>query len=955
MPANTFLYEVAENLYRRFGTDLARVAIVFPNKRPAIYLRKWLGELIEQPLWSPPMMTVHEFILSSTNRLPADRLVQRFLLFEAYEEVFAAAGEPYNNRFEDFFHFAEILLNDFTELEANRAPIGDVYANIRAMGEMTMGLDYLTEEQQRYLERFWTSFSVSRLSHQQEKFLRLWEKLPAVYERFAGKLRESGLVDTGTAYRLLADGLQENKTFDAEYKHIAFVGFNALNRSELAIFNRYKETGKGLFFFDADRHYLDDPLQEAGRFLRRNLALFGNELEAGDRIRHAKKKMEIISVDGDAAQVSLVPQLLATIDDLHTQPEKTAVLLADESQLLPLLHTLPAGVRVNITMGFELKRSVIYPLVTAYLQFCESTTPQSAAVYYEPVFRLLEHPWLQQHEPAAKLCRRLQKEGALRVSLAELQEEDALLRKIFTPVTQPLALFEGIRYLLQWWAGRPDKEAQTAMLLQLSAAAWQQLNRLEGLLEKFSHRLSTGFVAETIRLGLSSLSVPLEGEPLEGLQVMGLLESRGLDFEQFILLQANDGILPKRAAAPTFLPDSIRRAYQLSVLENQDSIFAYVFYRLLQRSVQSWITYNALVTDQSTGEPSRFLAQLAYETTLQPERKQVAIPLKAYWKEAITIEKTAPVMALLNRFSNRESKMSPSAFNTYLDCRLKFYFQYLAQIKEPDEFLTDPDSRTVGNIFHKTLEILYARLAGQGGNGQVDKAGIALLREWLPEAVGQAFAAELTQKTDTAFPFSGSLLVLREIIAGYVKKVLDVDEHYAPFAQESLEREIMMQVPITVSGRRETIWMGGYIDRVDLKEGVYRIVDYKTGMDDKNIPSVESLFDRGNTRRNKAALQTFIYARIWRQGEAPETALETGLYDVRAIGKTPAGFSWQFVFKGNGAPEKIDHRSFAPLEDEIWGKVTEVLEEIYNPFVPFDQTILVEKCERCAYNKLCGR
>ncbi|MFT4022415.1 MAG: PD-(D/E)XK nuclease family protein, partial [Flavihumibacter sp.] len=930
MPAKPFLYDVAEHALNRFGKELSQVAFVFPNKRPALYLRQWLGELIRQPVWSPPMMTIHEFILSSTHRLPADRLVSRFLLFEAYEEVFSEAGESYNNRFEDFFHFSEILLNDFTELEANGAPIGDVYANIRAMGELSAGFDYLTEEQQRYLERFWSSFSINQLSRQQEKFIRLWEKLPAIYNRFSQKLSQQGLIDTGTAYRALAADEHDNPQFDESYSHIAFVGFNALNQSELKIFKRYKDAGRALFYFDADRHYLDDELQEAGRFMRRNVNVFGNELTHGDAIRHSQKKIDVLAVEGDAAQAGLLPQLLAQIGNLRDEPVKTAVLLADESQLEPVLQALPPDIKVNITMGYELKRSVIYPLATAYLHYCQSVAQQQHKyVFYEPVFGLLDHPWLQAYEPAKKLVDKLREEAGIRIPVAALLEnDDALLQKIFTPVTEPMALFNGIRYLLQWWSGTENRARHTAMLQQLATAAWQQLNRLEGLLEKFSRHLSLGFVADTIQLSLFGLSVPLEGEPLEGLQIMGLLESRGLDFDQFILLQANDGILPKRAAAPTFLPDSIRRAYQLSVLENQDSIFAYVFYRLLQRSAKGWMTYNSLVTDQSTGEPSRFLAQLQYETSLELEKKPVSIPIKAYSKEPISIQKTPQVQGLLKRFSNVRKKMTPTAINNYLDCRLKFYYQYLAEIREPDAFLTELDSKTVGSIFHKTLENLYTWLAQETKEVKVDKAGIVLLRRELPAAIDRAFAQELT-KTDKPFTFSGSFLVLREIIAGYVKKVLAVDELYAPFSLVSMERQIAVQVPVTVSGRSEKIWIGGFIDRVDWKEGVYRIIDYKTGMDDKNIPSVESMFDRENPRRNKAALQTFMYAWILQREEKQPLSVETGIYDVRAIGKSPEAFSWQFVFKGSGQPEKINHASLAELEEEIWQKVMDVIKEIY--------------------------
>lgn len=954
----TFLETVAMDLYQRFGTGISNMVFVFPNKRPALYLRKWLGEMIRQPLWSPEMKTIHEFILSSADKLPADKLIQKFLLFEAYEEVFEQTGEPYNNRFEDFFSFGEILLNDFTELESNLAAVTDVYANLSQIETLEKGFEYLTEEQRQYLERFWTSFSTAKMSSQQEKFIRLWNHLPSIYLLFKEKLAARKLINMGSAYRDLADQTHAAIQFDSKYSKIVFIGFNALNQAELKILKHYKENKKALFYFDADRHYLDDDLQEAGRFIRRNILWFGNEIEAVDAINRPEKSIQIIAAEGDAAQVRLVPQLLETINGLRQAPEKTAILLADESQLIPLLHALPEDIAVNITMGFDLKRSLVYSLIRSALDLQLSIEQnRGVAVFYQPLLRFLEHPWLQDHKSAVVLAKKVQANGLIIVPRTILTEiADPLLSEWLKPVNSPLNVFDHLRGILQWWVDEGQQTRQTEIQRQLATACWQQLNRLEGLLQEFSKHLSLPFVAETILSTLGSLSVPLEGEPLEGLQVMGLLESRGLDFDQFILLQVNEGVLPKRSAAPTFLPDSIRRAYQLSVLENQDSIFAYVFYRLLQRANKAWFTFNRTVTDQSTGERSRFLEQLKHETNIDIETLVLSLPLKADWKEPITIMKDETVLRMLNRFSISESKLTPSAINTYLDCRLRFFYQYLARIKEPEQFMEELDPRMVGLILHKTMEMLYLRLARKKGNQEVDPEDFEWLETILQDSVlDLAFSEEISKTPDQPFSFNGSFLVIREIILQYARSILTADKLYAPFTMLEMEARQAIRVQVTTKEKKETIYLGGIIDRVDWKNGVYRIIDYKTGKDEKSFPSIESLFDREQKDRNKAALQTFIYAWVLQQQKGQLLPIETGLYDIRNMQRDKERFNWRFSFKGNKQTETIGYQEHPGYESLIIERLMGVLSEIYDPEIPFDQTSIVEKCSYCPYNMLCGR
>ncbi|ULQ51690.1 PD-(D/E)XK nuclease family protein [Flavihumibacter fluvii] len=949
-----FLKEVAAALYHRFGPGLSKLAIVFPNKRPAVYFRQHLGNLIDKPIWSPDLLTIHEFIQLSDRKLPADRLLQSFLLYEAYAAEMLEQGETNIPSYERFYALGEILLNDYAELESNAIAINDLYSNMANIAAIEQGLDYLTPEQQDYLQRFWKNFSTERLSAQKEKFLQLWRVLPAIFGRFSKMLDEKGLTTTGTLYRNLVHGGNTETDFAAAYDQLVFVGFNALNQAELQLFSKWKKEGKALFFFDADVHYIQDPLQEAGLFLRRNLQLFGNELETRNEINRADRPVHIIAAEGNAAQVRLLPQLLQQVPDLAEHPEKVAIFLADEQQLMPVLHALPDHIPfINITMGYSLVQSPVFSLVQTIINVQLSLQQNGGKrIYYQPLLQLLQHPYLYEVKAAEDLVATITKRSQVSIPAAQWESiEEKRIAKIVRPVEHPIDVIACIKNVLELQAESMGQGAIASLEAQLITAAYYQLNRLEGLLQQFNRQLSLAFIGETILQVLRSLSVPLEGEPLKGLQVMGLLESRGLDFEHIILLNVNEGVLPKKAAAPTFIPDSIRRAYGLSVMEKQDAIFAYVFYRLLQRSHTVYCLYNSTVDDHGTGEQSRFISQLEHETRIPFIHNSIQVNISPEAKPPIVIQKDERVMHTMRKFMG--APLSPSAINTYLDCRLRFYFSKIARIEEPESFQDAIDARMLGNILHRAMQFLYLDLArSKSNNKTVAAIDFAFLKENIPGAVDRAFGKELAGDETIRVNYTGTYTVIVEVIKVYIQAILDCDERYAPFTIKHLEQGVDSQYTVAVNGKEWTIKIGGIIDRVDEKNGVYRIIDYKTGKDKKSFSDIAALFDREDANRNKAALQTFIYAHVLQQQLPANTALVAGIYDVRNMRKEGEAFNWQFTTDNETA---VTHQLMPGLVGETMAQVQLVLEELFDPAVPFNQATAIEKCQYCPYKVLCGR
>ena len=949
-----FLQEVAADLYTKYGRELSQMVMVFPNKRPSVYFRRHLGNLIDQPMWSPEMLTIHEFIQRSSDKLMADRLLQSFLLYEAYTEQMLAAGDSFTSSYEQFFSLGEILLNDYAELESNCINHPDIYGNMADLAAIDQGLEYLTEEQKDYLRRFWQNFSPDRLSLQKEKFLQLWRRLPAIFQSFGNKLAERNLVTTGNLYRNLVANSHDLPGFLDNYQKIVFIGFNALNRAELQLFRRWQDEGRALFYFDADTHYIQDPLQEAGLFLRRNLELFGNELPVSNTINRTDRAIHQVAAEGNAAQVRTLPQLLDAIPSIKEHPEKVAIFLGDEKQLMPVLHALPDSIPyINITMGYGLSQSPVFSLVQTIIRVQESLQQQGGKrIFYQPLLQLLQHPYLYEVTDAAQLAGDIQNKSLVSIPRERwMHIEEKRIRQALTPVEEPLALLALIRNILEIQATEPATGVVAELEAQLLSATYFQLNRLEDLLRSFHHPLSLAFIGDTLLQLLRAHSVPLEGEPLRGLQVMGLLESRGLDFEHIILLDMNEGVLPKKAAAPTFIPDSIRRAYGLSVMEKQDAIFAYVFYRLLQRSQTVYCLYNSTTNENGAGERSRFLAQLEYETNIPFIRQQVKLDIAPLARPPITIQKDTTIQQTLRKYLS--APLSPSAINTYLECRLRFYFQNVQKIREPESFQEEIDAKTLGTILHAAIEFLYLRLQQEkNGDTMVLPSDTDTLKEWIPWALDRAFAQTLAGDPEHRVDFTGSYKVIRQVIHIYINEVLANDKAYAPFRMRNLESHLDTLLPVKVGEETWNIKLGGIIDRVDEKNGVLRIIDYKTGKDSKDFKGVASLFDRNSRDRNKAVLQTFIYARVLRQQSG--LPVVAGLYDVRNMKKAGAGFDWRFRDTSAGE-EGLDHFAIDERVSQTMEQLQPLLEEIFDPQVPFDQTSRVEKCQYCPYSTLCGR
>lgn len=985
---NSFLNQVAQNLLERFGRDLHKTAIIFNNKRPIPFLKMHLGKLAGKANWSPAFFTVQEFFRESTTLTVAEPLSQFFTLHQEYNKILKVEGKKEVSP-DAFFPMAEIILSDFSQLDYDLVNPDEVFLQLKNIALIQQQFPHFTPEQQQFLEQFWTTFSGEKQHNHQQKFIDLWAIMPKLYTAFHEALKEKNLVTTAQVYRKLANDEAENPGFVEPFHKLIFVGFNALNRAESKLFKRWQDEERALFYFDTDPYYLDDKTQEAGLFLRRNLEKTGlvNQLTTNSgqvsgirpelsTINHelsaisyqptaiSTKTIHIIETIGHAAQAKAISPFFAdemsTADD--SNPEKIAIILADENLLIPVLQTLPAGdAKVNVTMGYPLAQSTVFGLVEIWLAVQEQVQNEGKdSIYYRDVEAFLSHPLIGVTQTERDGIQKMIHENSLiEVPLTALHFATALSPNFFTVKHGGLASIDALYILLTAVLEQRQRQGNLQQLeASLLIEVCRVLNQLYDSLAAYAENLSLIFVFSLVRKALRGLSVPLEGEPLKGIQVMGLLESRCLDFENLIILGTNEGILPKTSLTSTFIPDSLRRAYGLPVLENQDAISAYLFYRLLQRSNKISVVYNSLVDESNSGERSRFLKQLEFESGFKFEYHRQQQPVQVGQVMPILVPKKGRIWQAMQKFfidrgKWDDEKISATGLTTYLSCRLQFFFRYIAKIKEPEEMPDQLEANKVGTLLHQVLEWFYQQLNVEDAN--VTSESIQAKMDEVPFLCRQALSQLLfgKGKKDQLKKPNAMQSIILKIVEEYAFTLIKHDaEEAAPFRIVELEnkKDYRLAFPINVSGEVKKVNLYGIIDRVDEQNGKLRIVDYKSGSrDDLRYHSLTELFERGGKKQNKAMLQTLFYTHIYEQVKG-QPNVSPNLYIIRKL-KDGTQF-----FTGTGKTKMmLEANSLNEMKAGFETELRTILEDIFNPEIGFNQTEDLKTCSYCPYKEICQR
>lgn len=964
-----FLKEVAEDLVARTGKDLHHAAIIFNNKRPVAYLQHHLAQTIGKPFWSPSFYTIQEFFALSTDLQVADGFTQFFTLFQQYNNLLQKEGLKAINP-DVFYPVARIILSDFAQIDNDLVNADQLFEELEDIAVIEKNFQHLSEEQQGFLEQFWTSFSSGKQKNHQEQFIRMWRRMPELYRGFHEALNAKGKTSMAHVYRKLATGKAEKPEFIDDFAKgkLVFAGFNALSNAEAVIFKKWSQDEKALFYFDTDSYYMQDEAQEAGLFLRKNIQRIGlpNALgESRELIKSFPKEIRVYKTQGQTAQAKILQKELEEdypMLDAQDNAGKIALILADESLLLPVLQTIPTfynaenqkkQVDLNVTMGYPLLATSIFGLADIWLSVqSQLAANKKDTVNYREVEAFLSHPLI---DIPAETSNKLQKD-MLDLQLAEIEmsvlKESGDLSALFFQKreTGSSAIQSLQNVLIQILEHQLAEKTLKQTEADLFIATIKELNRLHDTLGEFTKQLPLPFVLSLMQKAIQGIAVPLTGEPLQGVQVMGLLESRSLDFDHVYILGVNEGILPQISVSPSFIPDSIRRAYGLPVIENQDAISAYMFYRLLQRSRKVSLVYNGQADDTNTGEPSRFLKQLEFESgyTFKYFDQSQTISTAHHTKEVIL--KKGDILERLNLYLDKKDpsrRISATALTTYMNCPVQFFYKYIAKIEEPKELSENLEANNIGSMLHYVLERFYAELKEE--SPYITKERIADYRKQLDRLGKTAFAKIMADDENKIFSHNGMQQVVLAIVAEYANVILDHDEKEAPFTMIGQESKDEITFELEVQGQKRELTLHGIIDRVDQKNGITRVVDYKTGMDELQFTTLEDIFDPETDKQNKALVQTLFYTYVYEQAKGI-TGMEPNLYLIRKMRKEGT----LFHFSESRKKVQLQAEHLEGLKEDFSRLLKEKLEELFNPDIPFVHTTLADNCKYCPYLSLCG-
>lgn len=957
----SFLKLVAADLYKHTEGNLAHTAVVFPNKRAGLFFNEYLAQESESPIWSPAYVSISELFRSLSPWEVGDPVK---LVCELYK-IFRRETQS-TETLDDFYFWGEMLISDFDDADKNKVDTDKLFSNLQDLRNIMDDYTFIDDEQEEAIRQFFQNFSIERRTALKERFISLWDVLGNIYKGFRESLASQNIAYEGMMYRHVIEHLDVDKL---PYEKYVFVGFNVLNKVEHTLFTQLKDAGKAAFYWDYDEFYMKENRQavthEAGEFIRRNLRDFPSPL-SGELFKNLSKPKEVhyIASSTENAQARYLPQWIR--NNLTTPEKETAVVLCNEALLQPVLHSLPAEVKhVNITMGFPLSQTPVYSFLIALLELhTHGFNFKSGRYTFQSVVTLLKHPYTRQLTGQAEL---LEKELTRNNRFYPLPGElgkDEFLTRLFTPLSGNLNLCIRLSETLQQVAGiyqantsgTEDTDAFNQLYRESLFKAYTTINRFRTLIEEDELTVQSETFRRLLVKVLSATNIPFHGEPAIGMQVMGVLETRNLDFRHLVLLSVNEGQLPKSGGDSSFIPYNLRKAFGMTTIEHKIAVYAYYFYRLLQRAERITLMYNTSSDGLNRGEWSRFMLQSLIEWPHPITRQFLEAGQSPQGTSPITVEKTPDVMrrmqSLFDVRANPKAKFSPSALNYYLDCPLKFYYRYVAGLSAPDEVSAEIDSATFGSIFHYAAEHIYKDLTTHGK--VINKEALeTLLRNEvkLQDYVDTAFKKLFFNVPQNEKPeYNGVQLINSAVIARYLKQLLQNDLRYAPFTFIASEMEV--DEPIDIQTPKGVIKsrIGGIIDRMDSKDGTLRIVDYKTGGDADTPPHVESLFIPDKKRSNYV-FQTFLYAAIMCRKQPTMKIAPALLYIHRAATETYS----PVIQMGEPRKPKEAVEDFSKYEKEYRERLQGLLEEIFNPEKSFTQTEIIEKCTYCDFKALCKR
>ena len=964
-----FLETLAEYIAKTHGLGRKRLAVILPNRRAGLFLRRYLAKATTTPIWAPDILAIEDFIRLKSGYTVPDQVTLLFNLYKAYADAEGKDARP----FDEFMPWGNMLLADFDEIDRYMVKARDVF-------------EYLSEA--KAIENW--NLPGQELTITEKQYIRFYNSLAGIYEAFATSLTSRHLAYHGLACRLLAEFVAD-VSFD-EWDHVIFAGFNALSSSEKYLIDHLLKSGKAEIRWDADEYYMNTEVQEAGKFLRgyRKSGKFGEMQWVFKDFATVTKNIEVIGVAQQIGQAKVAGEILTgLLSGSNDAASETAVVLVDENLLMSVLNSFPEICsELNVTMGYPLRYTPVASLIEALINLVVNTTKYARVstdnkitvrFYHRDINAVLFHPQIRQ------LAEKKQ-DGSVKMDMK------SLLAKVFLSAADARDLFAGmIKEFAVALDPFFDGQAITSpkILLVLSnvitvlrdAAIGEKTdanqsggatldleylfqfavitNRLRLLLSEMQVEPGVAVMQSIIRQMVMASTVPFYGEPLKGLQVMGMLETRTIDFKNIILISANEGLLPGSKLSNSFLPADIRNKFGLPGYQDKNAIFAYHFYRLLQRCENAWLIFNTESDEMGGGEKSRFIAQLlhelpAYNPSINILQRTAEIPLaKPSVDFIISIEKSTTILErLAERATDPDRGFSPSRLNIFLTCSLQFYFSEILGVKEPDEVDDTIDAMQLGTVVHQVLEQLFRPYIGQ----DINPGYYQVMKSKAESCVEQAFK-DIMPDYDFS---SGKNALLVQVAKRLVVNYLATESDFATIQAKDqrnfrvLALEYKMRSGIDIDGPAggtvpDKVYLNGTTDRVDIVGDTIRIIDYKTGSVQENTLRLASTATLLEGKKQGMSFQLLMYAFLFSENKsdlniADGQLMESGIASLRS-------------FNHGLLKVTVDGRSQLMKEDLLAMKevLQTILLRLFDKDEPFAQTADLDSCKYCTFKSICNR
>ncbi|OIP82319.1 MAG: hypothetical protein AUK44_08020 [Porphyromonadaceae bacterium CG2_30_38_12] len=960
---NSFLFRVAEAYFTHYKQDISNFTFVFPNRRAGLFFRKYIAQLTPKPLFSPEICTINECFEATSELQNADRLSNLFLIYQLYKSV-----SQTDESFDAFVFWGDMLLTDFDQVDKYLVDAKQLFTNITELNEIDRLYNVFTDRQIEAIRQFWKNFVPVVEGKTKEEFIATWKVLYELYTQFRNVLLAKGLATEGMMCRMVAEQLQQGK--QPSYfagKQFVFVGFNALNPCENKLMSELQKSGQADFYWDYEADELRDAENPASLFYAQNVHVFHSKfsLPVVKTSLH-DKQIKLIGIPSAVGMTNYIQDILQQISNEKPDSESwinTAVVLPDENLLLPMLYALPPSIdKINVTMGYPVSATPVSGLIHQLFELHRRARASNSRVsfYYKNVSDILNHQYVSTlcNAHAQLILRNILNYNKIYIDSTELQSNtllQAIFHEVDTSVSFTAYLLHILRLLQSGWKQLDTEEHSHQLECDFLYQYYLTINRIQEIIAEKSNdvELSMDTLARLIQQLTASITIPFVGEPLDGLQIMGVLESRGLDFDHLIIPSFNEGVFPKKTAAHSFIPYSLSKGFGLPTFEHQDAIASYNFYRLLHRAKHIYLLYDTRTDTNKSGEMSRYVHQLNYHYGVKIENIDLNYDMSYPETKPVQVIKTPEIIAKFQSFFRDDEAakyLSPSSIKTYIECPLQFYLSRIENINKTDEVLDKVEESMFGTLFHEVMEYIYKPLSGKLVSAETIEAIIKnqlLVDKYIQKAFSRKF---FKKQNDELVSLEGGNLLIASVIRKYVLKVLEADKNYAPFTL--LGAEIKMNTQLDTRFGKVNIY--GVIDRIDKKEGSVRILDYKSGAGNLNFNTLTSVFEHNNDKRPKYVLQTLLYGMLFKANDANQLvsqnqAIVPGIIYLREIFKD----SYSTALYNKLLKAHVD--SYTNLEVEFVEHLKLCVEEIFDPSIPFFQSESIEPCKYCSFTGICNR